>query len=249
VSAVARVRGRLRRHDWFGAGVDLFVVVVGIVLALQLNGWAQDRQDRRAERGYLLRLKEDMQIERARMDAALGHANRRIEAARLLERLLAEPALAAEEPARVAWAVETASWRSFPHITAFVYNELQSTGRLALIRSDALRRSLAEHYVALQHDARVGMDLSVQHWYDEHVAGVLTTAELEALEAAAGRWQELSVDVARARAITEAFARRDRAVAQLPALVQHHTFNLRVIADMQRRADEIVRQIDVLLAR
>ena len=110
-----------------GAGVDLLVVVVGIPLALQLSGWVQERQDRLSERGYLVRLRDDMEIERARMDAALRYANQRIEAVRLLERLVADPALATEEPARVPWAVETASWRSFPQIGAFVYGELQST--------------------------------------------------------------------------------------------------------------------------
>lgn len=64
----------------------------------------------------------------------------------------------------------------------------------------------------------------------------------------AGRWQELSVEPARARAIAERFARHDGAIAQLPSLVQHHTFNLRVIADMQRRADAIIQQIDEMLA-
>lgn len=189
-------------------------------------------------------------VKGARTRAAAGRTCRaRIDAVRLLERLLADPTVAADAPTRVLWAVETASWRSFPHITAFVYGELQSTGRLAVIRSEALRRSLAEHYAALQHDARVGIDLSAQHWYDEQVAGLLSIDELQAVERIAGRWQELSVDVTRARAIVEEFARRDGAVAQLPGLVQHHTFNLRVITDMQRRADAIILQIDEAVAR
>jgi hypothetical protein len=242
-----RIAGRLKHHAWFAVAVDLTVVVVGILIALQLDGWAERREQRRLERVYLERLAEDFQIERSRMEAAERYAKARIEAARFLRRILADPTLAAAEPARVPWALETATWRSFPQINAFVYRELQSTGRLVLLRSEPLRRKLAEHYTALQHDARVGEDLTAQARFDGAVAGILTVDELEAVERVGGDLQQLSMPADRAVAVAKAFATRTTAVAELPSLVQHHTFNLRVIGDMQRRADDILRQIDSLL--
>jgi hypothetical protein len=38
------------------------------------------------------------------------------------------------------------------------------------------------------------------------------------------------------------------AIAELPSLVQRHTFNLRVIRQMRDRADALIRQIEVLLS-
>lgn len=237
---------RLKRHDWFAVAVDLLVVVVGILLALQVGAWAQERAERRLERVYLERLKEDLAIERTSMNAAEQYASMRIEAARLLGRVADDPALATTEPARVAWAIETASWRSFPRINAYVYHELQSTGRLALIRSETLRRSLAEHYTALQHDARVGDDLSAQQRFDAATAGLLSIEELEAVERAAGDFHQLKMTAERALALARAFAARPAAVAELPNLVQHHTFNLRVVTQMRSRADQIIQQINTL---
>jgi hypothetical protein len=180
------------------------------------------------------------------MEAAERYANSRIEAARFLGRILADPRAAAAEPARVPWAIETATWRSFPQINAFVYRELQSTGRLVFLRDESLRRSLAEHYTALQHDARVGEDLSAQQRFDGAVAGVLNIDELEAVERVGGDYSKLSMTPDRAVAVARAFAQRGLAVAELPSLVQHHTFNLRVISDMRHRADAILQQIDSL---
>lgn len=36
------------------------------------------------------------------------------------------------------------------------------------------------------------------------------------------------------------FASRPAAIAELPAILQHHTFNLRVISEMRRRANDII---------
>jgi len=241
---IRRISRRLRRHDWLTVVVDLQVVVVGILLALQVGSWAQAREDRRLERLYLSRLKEDLQIELSRMEAAERFAKSRIDAARLLDRIARDPAHTVNPPGQVAWALETASWRSFPQINAFVYRELQSTGRMALLRSHALRRSLSEHYAALQHDARVGEDLSAQHRFDAAVAGLLDTEELEIIERVGGNSRQIEVTPERAAMLCRSFLRRSAAVAELPGLVQHHTFNLRVIGQMKLRANSIIQQID-----
>lgn len=242
-----RLTERLKQHGWFAVGVDLLVVVVGILIALQVDAWAQGRADRRLERVYLQHLKEDLEIERSRMDAAERFADARIAAARTLSQLAADPSSASDNPTRVPWAIETASWRSFPRINAYVYGELQSSGRLVLIQSEQLRRRLAEHYTALQHDARVGEDLSAQQRFDAATAGLLSMDELEAIEQFAGGNRQMSISAQRAVALAHSFRRRPAALAELPSLVQHHTFNIRVIREMRARADSIIREIDALL--
>ncbi len=237
---IRRIFGRIKGYSWFGVLIELVVVIVGILLALQLDAWAKHREELRLEDLYLERLAEDLMAERTRMDDAEEYARDRIEAARLLERMAVDPALASDQPARVPWAIETVSWRSFPRINAFVYHELQSTGRLALIRSEPLRRRLAAHYTALQHDARVGEDLMAQQRFDAAVAGLLSIDELEAVELAGGDYGKLTLEPDRAVEIAGAFAARRAARDELPAIVQHHTFNLRVIDQMRTRADDII---------
>jgi hypothetical protein len=245
-----RLTEHFKQHAWFAVAVDLLVVIVGILLALEVDAWRQHQEELRLERVGLIRLKEDLQIERARADAAEGYAQRRIEAARLLSRLVSDPTLALNDPPGVPRAIETASWRSFPRINAFAYNELQSSGRLALIRSDSLRRSLAEHYTAMLHDARVGEDLVAQQRFDAATSGLLSIDELEMLERGGSSDPGiLKTTPERALALARAFSQRPAAIAELPSLVQHHTFNLIVIREMRERSDALVRLIDSLLGR
>lgn len=237
-------RTHFSRHDWFAVAVDLLVVVVGILVALEFGSWVEARKERALAQVYLERLKEDFAIELSRIADARRYAQARIEAAKDLHGFVADPASAAAAGARVPWAVETASWRSFPQINAFVYGELQNTGRLALLRSVELRRMLAEHYTDSHHESRVGTDLSAQQRYDAACSGLLRIDELAAIELGGGQWQALVIAPDRALEIARDFAQRPAAIAELPSLVQHHTFNLRVLDDMRRRVEAIIVAID-----
>jgi len=230
-----RFRRALRRQDWTAVAIELMVVVLGILIALQVDQWAQRRQERDLERTYLLRLKEDLQIEYARATDAEGWARERLEAVEVLTRIASNPAMAASDPAAVPWAIESVSWRSFPKMSAFVYNELQSTGHMRLIRSVALRRELAEHYAHFTRDAWVGEDRSAEQGFDEATAGLLSMEELMAIERAAGERGAAPIERSRALALATGLSNRQDAVRQLPSVAQHHLFNLRVIGDMKAR--------------
>ena len=97
--------------------------------------------------------------------------------------------------------------------------------------------------------SRVGEDLSAQQRFDAATSGLLSIDELESLERVAGNASKLQVTSERALVLARGFAQRPGAIAELPSLVQHHTFNLRVITDMRERSDAIIRQIDALLAQ
>ena len=243
--------GRLRKNfavsNYGTLALELVVVVLGILIAFQIDRWGEDRRDREHEFDYLARLKNDLQIEIQSMDAALQHAESRIAAVVLLEDVLVNPSVALEQPVAVAAAVETATWRSFPQINAFVYSELQSTGNLALIRSELLRRELANHYSSIRHHERVGFDLNIQQEFDRLAAGILSTAELQSIET--GEWGGTKSDVStdRAAQITQELARRQDAINLLPNIAQHHWFNLKVIEAARGRTRKLVELIDSLI--
>lgn len=166
----------------------------------------------------------------------------------LLEAVFADPSVALTRPSAVATAVETATWRSFPQINSFVYSELQSTGNLGLIRSDSLRRDLASHYSSIRHHERVGLDLNIQHQFERLTAGILSTAELQAIETES--WNDARSDLPAERAleIARELARRQGAVDLLPNIAQHHVFNQKVMGMARERAREIIALIDALIA-
>jgi Family of unknown function (DUF6090) len=183
----SRLRRNLGESNYGSVGLELAVLILGILIAFQIDRWAEDRRDREQEYDYLVRLKEDLQFEINSINEATEYSEARIAAVLLLEEAISNPSIALERSGAVPVALETATWRSFPQINAFVYTELQSTGNLALIRSDSLRRELADHYSSIRHYSRVGLDFDVQHQFDRLTAGILTTSELQSIEE--GSWK------------------------------------------------------------
>jgi len=240
-----RASRALTRQDWTAVAIELVVVVVGILIALGVSQWAEQQGERQRERVSLERLHDDLQIEYAVATAAEGWARARLEATGKLADFTAHPELAETSPSTVPWAIETASWRSFPRVSAFVYNELQDTGEMRLIRSFELRRALADHYGRLATDARVGEDRAAEERFDAAAAGLLSVDELLTIERMEGERRMLPTEGARALALARAFASRPDAVRELAGVGQHHQFNLRVIGEMKAR----IRALDILIRK
>jgi hypothetical protein len=242
-----RLRRNLAESRYGPLGLEVVVVILGILIAFQIDRWAEERRDRKQEYEYLLRLKEDLQIEIRGMDEAIKYAESRIAAVLLLEDVIENPSMIRERPGSLPVAIETATWRSFPQISAFVYTELQSSGNLALIQSEPLRRELANYYSSIRHYSRVGLDLDIQHQFDRRTAGILSTAELLSIEEGAWSGFSDSIPVDRAIHIAEELASRHDAIDLLPNIAQHHAFNQKVIELARAQAVSIIDQIDRLI--
>ena len=222
-------------------------MIVGILIAFQIDGWALERQERQQEHQYLERLKKDLLFEIDLMDASIAYADTRIAAVRLLEEVAANPANAAEKPNEVVSALEKATWRSFPHISAYVYTELQNTGNLSLIRSEELRQELAEYYSYLRFESVVGLDLEIQRAFARLTAGILSTDELIGIEENQLSQRQIDVLPDHALELARRFKERQDAVDLLPSIAQHHAFNQKVIRNNRDKAREIIAILDALI--
>lgn len=233
------ISSKLSKQNWVAVFIEFVVIVSGILIALGLDQWADGRADRQREVEYLERLHDDLGIELSGVAAAEGWALARLDAVKVLDGFLFNPELARREPAKVPWAIETATWRSFPAVSAYVYEELQDTGQMRLISSFELRRKLADHYGRIANDMRVGEDRLAQERFDESAAGLLTTEELLELERQEGEFRELDVSPDRAEELARALAARPNATKEISSIGQHHQFNLRVLGKMKERIVEL----------
>lgn len=69
-----RLRKNLADRNYVPIGLELLVVIFGILIAFQIERWAEERRDRQQEYEYLFRLKEDLQSEIGTMDEANEYA-------------------------------------------------------------------------------------------------------------------------------------------------------------------------------
>jgi hypothetical protein len=155
---LGRMLRNLRGRDWFSVGVELFVLVVGIVLGLQASDWANERRDRAEERDYLRRLLEDNTANQAIVERGLGRNRHTAELARSIADALAT---ADRQPDPDAMTTALCKWFVQPvlHLQRSTYAEMISSGKLLLLRDQRLRAQLAEEDAA--HDEVHRLDVLI----------------------------------------------------------------------------------------
>lgn len=58
-----RLAEAIAEQNWFTVVLEVLIVVAGIFVGLQVDGWNEARKDRALEREYLIRLHQDIQAD------------------------------------------------------------------------------------------------------------------------------------------------------------------------------------------
>ena len=87
ISAWSRAAGRARKTDWWSVGGELLIVILGILIAFQLDRWSEGWRGASDRRAYLLRLAEESEANvvalsrlKRQFDAVTREAGRMAEA-------------------------------------------------------------------------------------------------------------------------------------------------------------------------
>lgn len=175
-----RVGKRIGAHNWLAVASDFVIVVVGILLALQIANWDEQRRSRELERGYLTRLASEIRANIAEFSDARPAAVSTSEkiaafAAALRDSSPTDDALIGSARGFFdgAWMTPDVS----PSVTTFT--DLSSTGNLQIIRNAELREAVIALYDAyrasvsavdiniswvLPNDARLAYDYDALRW-------------------------------------------------------------------------------------
>jgi len=150
-----RVREHVVAHNWFAVMIDLAIVVLGIFIGMQASLWVQARQDHETERRYLERLLGDTDANVRALEQGIAVNDRR---AATLTSLAAALENKGPAPSPVTLSDVMCRWFIQPAVNVHrgTYAELVSSGRLALLRDEALRGRLALEQAA--HDEAERLD-------------------------------------------------------------------------------------------
>ncbi|MEE2524738.1 hypothetical protein V0U79_00035 [Hyphobacterium sp. HN65] len=138
-----RLADALRRQDWVTVLIEFAMVVLGVLLALQVNTWNEARHARSLERQYLERLFDDLNGSIEDFNTNIGWEVSRLETQYLvLESLRAgalDPGAETMFESGLAWAgIHNPQRRRWGTV-----EELFSTGNIALIRDVELRSEIS----------------------------------------------------------------------------------------------------------
>lgn len=139
-----RLADAIRRQDWFTVLIEITVVVIGVFLALQVQQWAQEREERKTEAVYLSRLYEEvlaLEATRAFIIEFRENVYANATSAAPVVLGLEQRRLTKEECFGMAFF----SIFSNPTSDLAILNELQSTGRLYFVQDEKLKSSIRSY--------------------------------------------------------------------------------------------------------
>lgn len=145
--------GGLMQRDWGKVLLEVLIVVVGIFIGLQVDDWNQARIDRADIAEYLERIQKDLKRDAEFYSFLADEARYKRDGLAALRRILGEDGLPDESPNRFFELVEDTSsigWE-FPEVQNVTFLDLQSSGKLALIKDAELRRQLSFFYQESPH--------------------------------------------------------------------------------------------------
>lgn len=134
-------QGRITRYLTYAVG-EIVLVVIGILIALQVNTWNMARQDRKMETKYLAGLRADLQVDLVNLEAFIADRGSKASSAMLLLKM--QDPMTREEVQvmdSVIWRVF--AWRKFVPSTKTL-DELIGSGSLSLIKNDSIKATMLD---------------------------------------------------------------------------------------------------------
>ena len=142
---LSRITRALRDQNWLAVAIEFVIVILGVVIGFQVNGWAERQAEIDRSHAYLQRLVSDMEINQDRFTDSLTF---RAEVQQLgLDALsYAAGTTARPDDWQVVLAYYNASQAGGPLAVRSAYDELIATGDLRLIRNADITSQLSAYY-------------------------------------------------------------------------------------------------------
>ncbi len=148
-------QNRITQYLTYAVG-EILLVVIGILIALQVNNWNENRKNQREGVAILRNLKSELTEDFSMMAYTIERLESRKTSADYLYQLITKEA---ESGGIDSTAIVGALMRSgYIHkfVPSFaVYNEIQNSGKLNLIQSDSIKKKLANYKSRVEENLRI----------------------------------------------------------------------------------------------
>lgn len=140
---LSRVIEHVKHQNWTAIGIDFVIVVLGVFIGIQVSNWNAARHERTEQHQVDDRLRNDFQGLDKALSVGLAWQEKVILSLATLKTAIDRGKALESEDEAIKYAL--AYGRAYPSFErkSATYNELVSSGKLNLIRDDALRNALA----------------------------------------------------------------------------------------------------------
>ncbi len=190
-----KIARSIREQDWFVVVVELLVVVVGLVMAFQVDRWREAGNEREQEQNYLSRLTADIESDLPAIQFAIELQTIRLGMAKQLMAAVENPETAVEDPVLFLAAIDQAAFTYTPLLASHTFEDLRSTGNMRLIRNQELKAVLFDYYGFDQSQGQYRpLEFKTEFKHFELVAGVLNYDQVRLLQDEIGYVTDVRID-------------------------------------------------------
>ena len=134
----------IRDQNWFAVALDFFIVVVGILIALQITNWNEARKAASDERAIIAQLKTDFKTLEDQLEERVARSERLMKQTMELVKLiqLGEEPKDKDYVKTLIFAAGSISFREAPPAS---YSELLASGKLSELSDSDLRKALIKY--------------------------------------------------------------------------------------------------------
>lgn len=122
---------------------EIVLVVIGILIALQINNWNGNYKQNHIEQGYLIALKEEFKYNSIELEKVMKLNERNIENALKLSHQMGPDSPKITEKEFSKMAMNMTNWEVQYRPNQAVLDEIISSGRLTIFRNDTLKFALS----------------------------------------------------------------------------------------------------------
>jgi hypothetical protein len=128
---------------------EIVLVVLGILIALQINNWNEVRLNKKKEINYVNRLIEDLVSDTLMISEQISASNKRFEGGMLVDSLLEINDLKDNNPVDVIFIAQGIGRMWLPQYNSNTYDDLIGTGNFSLMTDPILADKVRIHYTSL----------------------------------------------------------------------------------------------------
>ncbi len=140
--------GKLKSYIFYAIG-EIMLVVIGILIALQINTWNDGRKVRNLEQAYYCKFLEDINQDVAHIKGLIESNKVRIKSSNELINLLQQKNPSRKEVVKkMAGATSKTTFTFKPSMAAF--EDLKSSGNLKIIKDISIKNGLINYYSILE---------------------------------------------------------------------------------------------------
>ncbi|MEB2786808.1 DUF6090 family protein [Algoriphagus persicinus] len=179
-----KIRQRLLTENKFSnyliyAIGEIVLVVIGILIALSINNWNESLKNKKLETSYLKRIYKDLDNDLLQFERTIKLAQERNKRVLFLEQAIKNSELVNKSSDYFVKSIIYANYTYRPAISNHSFEELKSSGRLALIKNEDLRVSIAKYYdLEFSYSQFDFIREDVQLKYNEYSRGILNQEQL-----------------------------------------------------------------------